>query len=210
MLLVAVASAGTAISIASRCPSPEGTRVPPKAPRFHGGSFEEDVRFDQSPALATATRTLQAYLDARVQGSGADYYVGKCVRIGGWTGKWSLYSVKPGAPLCPGGKQLPGARINDYRVAAFARTGDDPMRWSDKTMHEHIGDHVHAAPGRYSYAVGIRNYIVGPGRPLVVVVGPGVNRYEKRLPAVVLGEFEEGPVETMHCPASPVNVTGGN
>ena len=196
LIVVLVASGVTAIALAVRCPTSEGTPTPPTPPRFDVGGFETDISFYQSPALSTATRTLKAYLDARVQGSGADYYVGKCVRIGGWARHESLYSVSPANSPCPGVQRVGGGRITSYGVGGFARTGDNPMRWSDRADHPHSGDHIRGAPGRYSYSVFL-DHDRG-SRSVVDVVGPGVNRYGKRLPAVILGEFEVGPL-FWHC-----------
>jgi len=208
LIATAVLIAIAGIIIARACPPATGGSAEPVASVQHYGSFANNRGwFGVNPALSADNHALQAFLDARVKGSGAEVWIGRCVRIGGGragpgvAGSWGVYTFHPWtvADRCQGIGQEPEGRYASYSITLRALTGDA----SDRLLlgYEVIGNHISASSGRYSYLIFVSN---GEGfQQLVDVVGPGVGRNGRHLPAVILGEFQ---VRIFH--GCPENSTG--
>ena len=198
-LAVLVPDAGVLVAIGrshgSNCPA-----VPTPSSKHFGGFANNRGWFGVDAALDMDNLALQAFLDARVQGSCAEAWIGKGVKIGRGLSKgnegtyygWSLYTFHD-SPLCipPGGSVGGTERFGKYSIQSRQPTDTTGAVGS----HIGIGNTLTAAPGRYSYAIGIgtgdTNVTMGSMREFIDVVGPGVNRNGKRMPAVILGEFEQ-------------------
>ncbi|TMK51096.1 MAG: hypothetical protein E6G59_09175 [Actinobacteria bacterium] len=196
-IALAVVVAGIIVAVArgtgTHCPST------PVVATTHAGTFLNNRGwFGVDPALDTDNRALQAFLDARAHGSCAESWIGKGAKIGrgfykgpeGTYYGWGLYTFHQSPPCL-----LPGEKLSSGRFTTYSIDRRLPTNPSSDGQ-DGIGNKLAASPGRYTYAIGIgdENPIEshGPGaRQLIDVVGPGVNRYGKRLPAVILGEFEQ-------------------
>jgi hypothetical protein len=228
VLILAVAVVDAGIVVAVRRPSSEANCPPtPVASAKHFGGFANNRGwFGVDPALDADNHALQAFLDARVHGTCAAAWIGRGVKIGGGTIKgwygtyygWDLYWFHESpwcVPLHFNPSQILGSkeRYSGYSIGSRLLTdpkndGELPTAYGGAGGHFGIGNKIAAAPGRNTYAFSMdapdpgSALVGGSQRYFIDVVGPGVNRFGKRLPAVILGEFEQG-ITISGCGAGP-------
>jgi hypothetical protein len=186
-------------------PSP----LPPPVPStHHWGSFAGGDNGQPQIPVDDASRTLQAFFDARVEGSGAEAWLGAGVRVGAATGAfgvglYTLREVHPPLHVCgfPGENPCPTSPVMTRRFLRYLVSSRKPasahpsvpIEFVAPTIVESCFPGYPAGPGRYTYRVLVSGYFPEdqPNITLYDVVGPGVNGYGQHLPAVVLAETTE-------------------